>query len=72
MRLKAAFEREDVFVVSKAGYVQGSNLKLARERIQAAKPYPRDGRADAPDCWHCIAPEFLADQITASARSPPA
>ena len=57
--------RRRVVVVSKIGYVQGANLELAIERERAGRPFPEmvhymDG------CWHCIHPEFLADQLTRS------
>jgi uncharacterized protein len=54
--------REEIVVVSKIGYVQGPNLDLAQQREAAGQPFPEmvkfmDG------CWHCIAPEFLEDQL---------
>jgi aryl-alcohol dehydrogenase-like predicted oxidoreductase len=57
--------REDVVIVSKIGYVQGQNLVLARERKAAGRPFPEmveymDG------VWHCLHPEFLADQLPRS------
>jgi aryl-alcohol dehydrogenase-like predicted oxidoreductase len=57
--------RESVVVVSKIGYVQGRNLRLAREREAAGRPFPEmvkymDG------VWHCLHPEFLADQLPRS------
>jgi hypothetical protein len=57
--------REEIVVVSKIGYVQGSNLSLAQEREAAGRPFPEmvkymDG------CWHCLHPEFLQDQLDRS------
>ncbi|HUD71022.1 MAG TPA: aldo/keto reductase, partial [Dongiaceae bacterium] len=57
--------RRQVTLVSKIGYVQGANLELAMEREAAGRPFPEmvhymDG------CWHCVHPEFLADQLTRS------
>jgi hypothetical protein len=57
--------RAAVVVVSKIGYVQGRNLRLAREREAAGRPFPEmvkymDG------VWHCLHPEFLADQLPRS------
>src|SRR5262245_28260993 len=57
--------REEAVVVSKIGYVQGQNLKLAQEREASGAPFPEmvkymDG------CWHCIHPEFLHDQLARS------
>jgi aryl-alcohol dehydrogenase-like predicted oxidoreductase len=61
----ARLVREAVVVVSKIGYVQGRNLRLAREREAAGRPFPEmvkymDG------VWHCLHPEFLADQLPRS------
>jgi hypothetical protein len=57
--------RDEIIVVSKIGYIQGRNLKLAKARDKSGRPYPEllkygDGM------WHCIHPEFLADQLTLS------
>ena len=57
--------REALVVVSKIGYVQGENMRLAMERERAGFPFPEmvkymDG------CWHCIHPEFLRDQLARS------
>jgi aryl-alcohol dehydrogenase-like predicted oxidoreductase len=57
--------REEVIVVSKIGYVQGQNLKLAEVREKAGRPYP-DIVKYGDGIWHCIHPEFLADQLTLS------
>jgi aryl-alcohol dehydrogenase-like predicted oxidoreductase len=58
-------DRGEIVVVSKAGYVQGDNLKLARERAARGIPFPEMVEY-SNDCWHCISPEFLKDQITRS------
>jgi aryl-alcohol dehydrogenase-like predicted oxidoreductase len=58
-------KREEIVLVSKAGYVQGSNLELAQNRENEGHPFP-DMVKYRPDCWHCISPEFLEDQITRS------
>ena len=57
--------REEVVVVSKIGYVQGQNLELAAEREQQGRPYPEVVKY-ADGIWHCMHPEFLADQLTRS------
>ena len=59
--------RERITVVSKIGYVQGQNLRVALERDSERRPFPEmvkymDG------CWHCIHPEFLQDQLERSRR----
>jgi len=53
--------RDEIIVVSKIGYVQGQNLKLAEAKEQSGRPYPElvkygDG------IWHCVHPEFLAER----------
>ncbi|MCU7491817.1 MAG: aldo/keto reductase [Ignavibacteria bacterium] len=58
-------ERDEVVIVSKGGYIQGENQEIAKERETLGTPYPEVVRC-APDLWHCIHPEFLQDQITAS------
>ena len=57
--------REEVVAVSKVGYVQGQNLLLAATRRRDGQPFPEmveymDG------CWHCIHPQWLADQLERS------
>ena len=57
--------REQVVVVSKAGYLQGENYRLSQERKAEGRPFPElvlfgDGLE------HCIHPDFLSDQITRS------
>lgn len=58
-------KREEIVVVTKAGYVQGQNLREAHERRKLGDPW-REMTEYARDCWHCISPEFLADQLSAS------
>lgn len=62
---RGAARREDLVLVTKAGYVQGSNQREAERRARAGVPWS-EMTEYAPDCWHCIAPDFLADQLTAS------
>ncbi|NJL17615.1 MAG: aldo/keto reductase, partial [Nitrospira sp.] len=57
--------RDELIVVSKIGYVQGQNLKLVEVREKAGRPYPEVVKY-ADGIWHCIHPEFLADQLTLS------
>jgi hypothetical protein len=54
--------RDEIVIVTKAGYVQGQNLKLARERIAQGNPFPEMVEYDET-VWHCISPTFLKDQI---------
>ena len=57
--------RENIIVVSKGGYLQGSNLELGMGREQSGKPF-NDIVKCSPDLWHCISPDFLENQITLS------
>jgi hypothetical protein len=57
--------REEIVVVTKGGYIQGQNMAVAQDRKQAGNPF-HDVVRVSPDCWHCIHPEFLADQIARS------
>jgi aryl-alcohol dehydrogenase-like predicted oxidoreductase len=54
--------RDDVVVVTKAGYLQGTALELAHER----QPPYEDVVRYQDSCWHCLHPEFLADQLALS------
>jgi hypothetical protein len=57
--------RDEIVVVSKIGYVQGQNLKVAEAREKSGKPYPEMVKY-GEGIWHCLHPEFLADQLDAS------
>ena len=54
--------RAGVHLVTKIGYVQGTNLEIALAREQAGRPFPEMVRY-MDGCWHCIHPEFLRDQL---------
>lgn len=55
-------KREDLIVVTKAGYIQGTNYKTASERKAAGNPFPEVVEY-GERLWHCIHPDFLAHQI---------
>jgi hypothetical protein len=55
-------QREELIVVSKVGYVQGQALATARTREQRGSAFPEMVKY-TEGCWHCIHPEFLADQL---------
>ena len=57
--------RENIVVVSKGGYLQGTNLEKGNERERNGNGY-KDVVKCGTDLWHCISPEFLEDQITLS------
>ncbi len=58
-------KREEIVVVSKIGYVQGQNLKRAEAKEKAGKPFPEMVKY-AEGIWHCLHPEFLAEQLSLS------
>ncbi len=58
-------QREQVVVVSKAGYLQGFNYTLGQQRKEAGRPFPNLVKyAEGLD--HCIHPDFLDDQLSRS------
>jgi uncharacterized protein YyaL (SSP411 family)/aryl-alcohol dehydrogenase-like predicted oxidoreductase len=57
--------RDELIIVSKIGYVQGQNLKQAEARQRSGRPYPEMVKY-GEGIWHCVHPEFLADQLAAS------
>ena len=57
--------RDEVIVVSKIGYVQGTNYRVAREREARGEPFPEMLKIEE-GLWHCIHPEFLEDQLQRS------
>ncbi len=57
--------RDQVVVVSKAGYLQGRNYELSQERKQRGRPFPELVEF-GQGLEHCLHPEFLDDQISKS------
>ncbi|MCA9663876.1 MAG: aldo/keto reductase, partial [Myxococcales bacterium] len=55
--------REEIVVVSKAGYIQGPLLEAM---TKGEVPRPPEIVEYQPTCWHCIHPDFLAAQLEAS------
>jgi aryl-alcohol dehydrogenase-like predicted oxidoreductase len=62
---RGTLQRENVVIVTKAGYLQGQNLEIARERESQGRPF-REVAQLAPELWHSISPDFLEDQLTRS------
>lgn len=60
-------QREQLVVVSKAGYLQGRNFALSEQRKKEGRPFP-DLVPYAPQLEHCIHPEFVADQLERSLK----
>ncbi len=55
-------QREEIVVISKVGYVQGQNMHLAQERERQGRGFPEMVKY-MQNCWHCIHPDFLSDQL---------
>ena len=62
---RGEIERGQVVVVTKAGYLQGENLELSRQRKMQKRPFPDLVEYDE-GLEHCIHPEFLEEQLTRS------
>ena len=57
--------REEVVLVSKAGYLQGRNYAISQARKRRGQPFP-DLVPYAEGLEHCIHPDFLEDQLSRS------
>lgn len=57
--------RDQVIVVSKAGYLQGENFALSQARKQEGRGFPELVEY-GEGLEHCIHPDFLEDQLTRS------
>lgn len=62
---EGVLRRDQVVLVTKAGYIQGSNYAMVQEREEAGSSFP-DVVRYGQGLWHCISPEFLHDQLTRS------
>ncbi len=54
--------REEVVVVSKVGYAQGTTLAVCQSRERAGRPLPEVVKL-SDQLWHSIHPDFLQEQI---------
>jgi aryl-alcohol dehydrogenase-like predicted oxidoreductase len=59
-RVLKSYPRDGVIVVTKAGYIQGQNMRLAQSHAFPEVVKYGEG------IWHCIHPEFLDTQISFS------
>lgn len=57
--------RDEIVVVSKAGYIQGSELVEAKRLKEAGRLWPNTLQLPG-EMWHSISPEFLEYSITRS------
>lgn len=56
-------KRDDIFLVTKAGYIQGKNYKTAIKLKEEGKLFSEVTEVQ-DRLWHCISPDFLEDQLT--------
>ncbi|MCY7361217.1 MAG: aldo/keto reductase, partial [Ignavibacteria bacterium] len=55
-------KRENIFLITKGGYIQGQNYKFASDLKKEGKPFNEVVEL-SENLWHCISPDFLEDQI---------
>ncbi|ABB43610.1 oxidoreductase-like protein protein [Sulfurimonas denitrificans DSM 1251] len=67
MRAVESDKKNEVEIVSKFGYIQGSSLLEYRENF-ADKKYSKDVVKYSEDCYHCISKEFLHVELTESLK----
>lgn len=65
--LGGEIKREDLVIVTKGGYLQGTVLKEAQMMGEGHSSL-KEAVKCSPDLWHCIHPEFLNVQITKSLK----
>ena len=61
-RVLQTYPRDQVIVVTKGGYIQGQNMRLAESQTFPEVVKYGEG------IWHCIHPEFLETQISFSSQ----
>ena len=64
---KNEVSREDLVLVTKAGYIQGENIKLLEQKINEGDPYEEVVRC-TPELYHSINPRFISDQVDLSLK----
>ncbi|TGL62376.1 aldo/keto reductase [Leptospira sarikeiensis] len=64
---KRNLHRKEIFIVTKAGYIQGKNMKLVESKEKTKNQFPEITYYQ-PGCYHCISPEFLEDQLERSRK----
>ncbi|AXR69176.1 aldo/keto reductase [Leptospira mayottensis] len=62
---RGELKRENVFIVTKAGYIQGRNLQIVTELEKQNAEFP-EITYYSEECYHCIHPFFLEDQLERS------
>jgi aryl-alcohol dehydrogenase-like predicted oxidoreductase len=59
-------KRDEIVIVTKAGYLQGTTLREAKTKSSGGQTAYPDMVEYQNDCWHNISPEFLDEQISKS------
>jgi len=62
---EAILGRNQVVIISKAGYIQGREYRLSQNLKRDGRGYPELVEY-APNLEHCIHPDFIKDQLTRS------
>jgi len=57
------FNRENLTLVTKVGYIQGQNLKYVQKRKLSDRPFS-DVIEYEDALWYCISPDFIEDQVS--------
>lgn len=60
--VKGKYSRDNFILVGKAGYIQGEKLSVVQEMGSGETPF-EDILKLSPDCWHCIEPNYLKQQL---------
>lgn len=63
--LQGKLKRAEIVIVSKAGYLQGTNYQLSQKRKLEGRPI-RELVLYDEGLEHCIHPDFIAEQLTGS------
>ncbi|AKH77483.1 aldo/keto reductase [Leptospira interrogans] len=64
---KGELKRENVFIITKVGYIQGKNLEIVTELENTNRAFPEITYYQE-GCYHCIHPFFLEDQLEYSLK----
>ena len=59
---KRELKREEIFIVTKIGYIQGRNMQVVEEKEKQGNGFSEVTYYDS-NCYHCISPDFLEDQL---------
>lgn len=55
-------KRDQIIIVTKGGYIQGENYKIALKKKEDGVPFSEVVEF-SDRLWHCTSPDFLADQL---------